>query len=96
MQEVVTKELPAFGGLTRQTNPLEVPATILSRQTTGIRGYSLFVTPGKPQRSQSASPRLSSYTLARPDRSGTDRDVRRVQCRQPGNWACFPIGFLMP
>jgi len=48
MQEVVTKELPAFGGLTRQTNPLEVPTTILSRQTTGIRGYSLFVTPGKP------------------------------------------------
>ena len=45
MQEVVTKELPAFGGLTRQTNPLEVPTTILSRQTTGIRGYSLFVKP---------------------------------------------------
>jgi molybdopterin adenylyltransferase len=38
MQEVVTKELPAFGELTRQTNPLEVPTAILSRQTIGIRG----------------------------------------------------------
>jgi molybdopterin adenylyltransferase len=46
---VCEKEMPGFGELMRTASLREVPTAILSRQTAGIRGATLYVLlPGKP------------------------------------------------
>jgi molybdopterin adenylyltransferase len=47
---VCTKLLPGFGELMRAASLQHVPTAILSRQTAGIRGKTLFVNlPGRPK-----------------------------------------------
>jgi molybdopterin adenylyltransferase len=47
---VCTKLLPGFGELMRAVSLQHVPTAILSRQTAGIRGKTLFVNlPGRPK-----------------------------------------------
>lgn len=49
MRQVMDKELPGFGELMRKVSLEQVATAILSRQTAGIRGRTLFVNlPGKP------------------------------------------------
>jgi molybdopterin adenylyltransferase len=46
---VIEKEMPGFGELMRTVSLKDVPTAILSRQTAGIRGSTLYVLlPGKP------------------------------------------------
>ena len=48
-EAVCDKLLPGFGELMRAVSLKSVPTAILSRQTAGVRGQSLFVNlPGKP------------------------------------------------
>lgn len=48
-EAVCEKMLPGFGELMRAVSLKVVPTAILSRQTAGVRGYSLIVNlPGKP------------------------------------------------
>jgi molybdopterin adenylyltransferase len=49
-ENICDKMMPGFGELMRQVSLQYVPTAILSRQTAGIRGKSLFVNlPGKPK-----------------------------------------------
>ena len=49
MRQIMSKELPGFGELMRQTSLQHVQTAILSRQTAGVRGRSLIINlPGKP------------------------------------------------
>ncbi len=49
LEAVCAKMMPGFGELMRTVSLDQVPTAILSRQTAGIRGHTLFILlPGKP------------------------------------------------
>lgn len=49
LADVVDFDLPGFGEEMRRASLAEVPTAILSRQSAGVRGRTLFITlPGKP------------------------------------------------
>lgn len=49
LADVIDFDLPGFGEEMRRASFLEVPTAILSRQSAGVRGQTLFITlPGKP------------------------------------------------
>lgn len=49
LADVMDFELPGFGEEMRRASLAEVPTAILSRQSAGVRGRTLFITlPGKP------------------------------------------------
>ncbi|MDD7972315.1 molybdopterin adenylyltransferase [Roseinatronobacter alkalisoli] len=49
LADVIDFDLPGFGEEMRRASLLEVPTAILSRQSAGVRGQTLFITlPGKP------------------------------------------------
>jgi molybdopterin adenylyltransferase len=48
-RRVITKELPGFGEIMRLKNFEQVPTSILTRATAGVRGKSLIINlPGRP------------------------------------------------
>ena len=49
LADVIDFDLPGFGEEMRRASLREVPTAILSRQSAGVRGQTLFITlPGKP------------------------------------------------
>lgn len=49
LAEIIDFDLPGFGEEMRRASLAEVPTAILSRQSAGVRGKTLFITrPGKP------------------------------------------------
>ena len=49
LADIIEFDLPGFGEEMRRASLLEVPTAILSRQSAGVRGKTLFITlPGKP------------------------------------------------
>ena len=49
LADIIDFDLPGFGEEMRRASLAEVPTAILSRQSAGVRGQTLFITlPGKP------------------------------------------------
>ncbi len=49
LADIIAFDLPGFGEEMRRASLAEVPTAILSRQSAGVRGRTLFITlPGKP------------------------------------------------